>query len=337
MKKSSNIFTILLVVVLIYTLCACGGGAGVNEPGGEYMPDMGHSIAYEANYYDYYKYNRWGSSSEYYEMAKPRKPVMGTIPRGDAGNAVSDTPNALSIPANGSVPYYYADTEEERTRAMNEITTNPFPITAEGLERAKPLYNVSCGICHGGAGDGNGWLVDEKNPNVKYPAQPAILINDEFTAASEGRFYHAIMYGKNVMGGYADKMSYEERWQVIHYIRALQAKEKGLVYTEEKNTLNNVGIPGASVPKKKTRTTKVLVPTLAHSGNHGHDAGHGDGGHGKEHDDHGSHDAGGHDTHKADGHDHDSHEGHDHDSHDGHDHGSHDGHDHDDHKKDDHR
>jgi len=93
MKKSSNIFTLLLVVVLIYTLCACGS-AGVNQPGDE--------------------------------------------PRGSAGNSVSDNPNALSVPASGSVPYYYADTEEERTRAMNEITTNPFPITAEGLARAKP-------------------------------------------------------------------------------------------------------------------------------------------------------------------------------------------------------
>jgi len=331
MKKSANIFTLLLVVVLIYTLCACGS-AGVNQPGEEYMPDMGHSIAYEANYYDYYKYNRWGSAEEYYEMAKPRKPVMGTIPRGDAGQSKSDNPNALSIPASGSVPYYYEDTEEERTRAMNEITTNPFPITAEGLARAKPLYNVNCGICHGGAGDGNGWLVDEKNPNVKYPAQPAILINDEFTAASEGRFYHAIMYGKNVMGGYADKMSYEERWQVIHYIRTLQAKEKGLVYSEEKNTLNNVGVPGVSIPKKKTRSKKILIPTLAHSaghgsgGDHGHDAGHGDG-HGHDNNSH-EHDAEIHDAHKAD-----SHDGHDHGSHDG---DNHDGHDHGDHKKDDH-
>ena len=329
MKKSANIFTLLLVVVLIYTLCACGS-AGVNQPGDEYMPDMGHSIAYEANYYDYYKYNRWGSAAEYYEMAKPRKPVMGTIPRGNAGNATSDNPNALSIPASGSVPYYYADTEEERTRAMNEITTNPFPITEEGLARAKPLYEINCGICHGNKGDGNGWLVDEKNRNAKYPAQPALLTNDEFTAASEGRFYHAIMHGKNMMGGYADKLSYEERWQVIHYIRSLQAKDRSLAYNEKANSLNSVGVPGASVPKKKVHAMKVAVPTLAHGAGHGHGGGHDD------HSTRSTHDAGGHDTHKADGH------GHDKDSHDGHDHGSHDNHDHEghdhghDHKKDDH-
>jgi len=292
------------------------------------MPDMGHSVAYEANYYDYYSSNRWGGADDYYKMAKPRKPVQGTIPRGYSGNAASDNPNALVVPPNGSVPYYYEDTEEERTRAMNEITTNPFPITEAGLARAKPLYEVNCGICHGNKGDGNGWLVDEKNKNAVYPAQPALLTNDEFTAASEGRFYHAIMHGKNVMGGYADKLSYEERWQVIHYIRSLQAKDRKLAYNEKSNTLNAVGIPGASLPKKAVKKMKVTVPTLAHG--HGHDKHHGDG-HG-EHHDAGGH---GHDDANAHGHDHDA-EHHN----DGHDHheGENDGHDHDkDHNhKDDH-
>jgi len=250
------------------------GPAGVNEPGDEYMPDMGHSIAYEANYYDYYPYNRWGSADEYYEMAKPRKPVNGTIPRGAAGHAVSDNMNSITVPPNGSVPYYYADTEAERTRAMNEITRNP-------------------------------------------PAQPALLNNDEFTAASEGRFYHAIMHGKNVMGGYADKLSYEERWQVIHYIRALQAKDRKLVYSETANTLNQFATPGASMPQKMAKAVKIAVPTLAHHG--GHDS-HGGG--------HNDHDAGhGHDNH--DGHDHGAKkhdDGHGHDNHDGHDHKDKDGH-----------
>ena len=70
---------------------------------------------------------------------------------------------------------------------------------------------------------GLGYLVREDGG--VYPAQPANFLLEEFVQASEGRYYHSIMYGKNVMGGYADKLSYEERWQVIHYIRSLQAKE----------------------------------------------------------------------------------------------------------------
>jgi len=91
------------------------------------------------------------------------------------------------------------------------------------------------------------------------------------------------------MGGYADKLSYEERWQVIHYIRSLQAKDRSLAYNEKTNSLNSVGVPGASVPKKKVHAMKIAVPTLAHGAGHGHDADHGHGGgHGHDHkkDDH---------------------------------------------------
>ena len=338
MKKSSNITTFLVAFALFFVLYACGG-PGTNQPGDEYMPDMGHSIAYEANYYDYYKHNRWGGADEYYKMAKPRKPVKGTIPRGNAGHAVSDNPNAITIPANGSVPYYYEDTEEERLRATAEINTNPFPITSEGLARGKDLYNINCGICHGTKGDGNGWLVDENNPNQVYPAQPAILTNDEFTGASEGRLYHAIVYGKNVMGGYTDKLSYEERWQVIHHIRALQAKDRSLAYSQDKNTLNAVGVPGGPAKHAK-KPAKLQIPTLAahgHDEDHGHGGEHKAGGHG---DDHG-HDATHHDDASHKKMDDASHKEMKHDDGHGDDHGNkghdHEEHDHEGHKDKDHK
>ncbi len=308
MNKSNNIVTLLVALFFLASVVACSGPDG-NDPGTEYMPDMGHSIAFEANHYDYYSKNTWGSEADYHKMAQPRKPIQGTIPRGYAGT-VAPAENDVAIPANGSVPYYYGDSDEERTRATNEILVNPFPITEAGLAVGKNLYNINCGICHGEKGDGNGWLVDEKNLNAKYPAQPAIFTTDEFVNATEGRYYHSIMWGKNVMGHYKDKLSYEERWQVIHYIRSLQAKDRKLVYNQEENTLNAVGVPGGVAPKGmgKSQMAKIEVPMLD---GHGHDAG----GH---HDD-GSH-SGGHSGHSGDdGHGH-SDASHDHDDH-SHDHG----------------
>ncbi len=40
------------------------------------------------------------------------------------------------------------------------------------------------------------------------------------------------------MGGYGDKLNFEERWQVIHYIRSLQAASKNVKYDETANELN---------------------------------------------------------------------------------------------------
>lgn len=224
----------MLLAGMTAGLASCSR-AGGNETGHEFMPDMAHSVAYEANVYYDYSLNRWDKESvvDRRAMAMPRNPVHGTIARGFAGADASILSgsfnhNAIAISANGAVPYYYADTEEERLRATAEIRSNPFPVTEKGLVKGKELYDVFCAICHGEKADGAGYLV--RDDGGVYPAQPANLVSDEFIASSEGRFYHGIMYGKNVMGGYADKLSYEERWQVIHYIRSLQAKLKGLPY-----------------------------------------------------------------------------------------------------------
>ena len=129
-------------------------------------------------------------------------------------------------------------------------------------DRAKALYDVNCGICHGEKGDGLGYLVSDENKNVKYPAAPANFLQDTFYNSTNGRFYHAIMYGLNVMGAYADKLDFEERWQVIHYIRSLQAKEKKLEYTAEANTLN----PAFGMPDKQfkqlagSRSDNAVIP-----------------------------------------------------------------------------
>ncbi len=261
-----RIFNAVLLVAVVLATQGCSG-AGGEERGHEFMPDMSHSTAYEANLYDYYFYNTWGSEEEYKKFVEPREPVNGTIPRGYTGayyaDNIADRVNAktefagessltaIAYTANGHVPYYYEDTEEERTRAMAEIIDNPYPITAKGLEHGGELYVIYCGICHGEKADGLGFLVREADAAKGitegiYPAAPANFQQKEFYEASNGRYYHAIMYGKNVMGSHADKLSYEERWEVIHYIRSLQAKEQGLVYSEEENTFTN-DTPGALV------------------------------------------------------------------------------------------
>ena len=267
-----NIFATFLALIALTAFTACGDD--VQNPGTEYMPDMGHSIAQEANVLTEYYYNTWDEKStiKLRDLQERNMPVENTVPRGYAGVAFAngntknvmaalqgqDDNNSIAVPMNGSVPYYYDDTEEERLRATAELQANPFPITEEGMLRGQQLYNTFCGICHGAKGDGNGWLVDEANANAKYPAAPANFLLDEHINSSNGRYYHAIMYGKNVMGAYKDKISYEERWQVIHYIRSLQAKEKKVDYNADNNTLNPAyGTPGASAKQQMADVMSV--------------------------------------------------------------------------------
>ncbi len=232
--------------------------AGVNKTGSEYMPDMAHSVAYEANTYGFYSFNRYGNEDDLHNAVQPRLPVNGTIARGYAGtldHTGAHSHQGIAYKENGSVPYYYANNEEDRAKAMAEIINNPYPITTKALEKGKLLYNIQCGICHGEKGDGAGYLV--RDDGGKYPVQPANFLLDEFITASNGRYYHALIHGRNLMGGYSDKLSYEERWDVIHYIRSLQAGKKSLEYNEKVNTLNSIEIPNAIVMAKKAAQAPI--------------------------------------------------------------------------------
>ena len=261
-------YTSIYIVLLVFLGMQSCQQPGGESPGSEFMPDMGHSIAYEANYYNYYYNNTWGTEDEYYEYARPKLPVNGTVPRSSSAS--------ISIPSDVNVSAYdYPDTEDGRTRAMNELIDNPYDITDAGLASGKELYGYYCAICHGDKGDGNGYLVRDGSP---YPVQPANFLNEEFLAATNGRYYHSIMVGRNLMGAYKDKLNTEERWQVIHYIRSLQAKDQKLEYNQFVNTLNEIDRPAGEIVAEVTEEE--------HHDDHDADShGHDDHSEGDHHDD----------------------------------------------------
>ncbi len=297
MKSSQQSYLAIISLFFLTGMYACQQPGG-ESTGSELIPDMAHSIAYEANVNTEYSLNSWDNESvvSRRELSKPRLPVKGTIPRGYSGMAINDgtfenanqaiahTMSKMSdnsgvvYTPNGSVPYYYPDTEDGRNLAMEQIKYNPFPITQTAIANGQELYNYYCGLCHGDKGEGDGYLV--RDNGGKYPAQPANFILEEFVNASNGRYYHSIMFGKNAMGAYADKLSYEERWNVIHYIRSLQAKSLKVKYNHETNQLNpDFGVPQAMVKTvaeaQEEPHSEETTSEGNHSQGHGSDADHG--------------------------------------------------------------
>lgn len=265
MNKLINKYHLILSFAILLAISSCQQPGG-NTTGSEFMPDMAHSIAYEANTYTYYSLNTWGSEDEYYKYAQNRLPVNGTVARSSKSSSTLNP------------SYTYGDSDSERERATADIIENPYKITDAGLSVGKNLYNINCAICHGEKADGNGYLV--RDDGGVYPVQPAILTSDEFVSASNGRYYHSIMHGKNLMGAYKDKLSYEERWQVIHYIRSLQSKDRSKVYNQFENTLNDVDIPAGEI------TQVVEHVEESHDQGHSDDEHHDEESHGHENDHH---------------------------------------------------
>ncbi|MBI2346044.1 MAG: cytochrome c [Deltaproteobacteria bacterium] len=119
-----------------------------------------------------------------------RAPIKGTIPQ-------------------GFEPYPFDKPEETAGLA------NPLPRTAEVLARGKVVYETYCHVCHGSRGLGDGPIVP------KFP-KPLSLVSAQAREYSDGRIFHVITKGQNLMPSYASQLSPEQRWAAVHYVRVLQ-------------------------------------------------------------------------------------------------------------------
>ncbi len=121
-----------------------------------------------------------------------RVPVAGTIPR-------------------GYQPYPYpADPE-----AAGKFLKSPVRLTKDVMARGQKMFNTYCMVCHGAYGEGDGSVVPD------FPRPPS-LQSEKVMKWPDGRIYHVISVGQNLMPSYASQVAQEDRWAVIYYIRALQ-------------------------------------------------------------------------------------------------------------------
>ena len=134
------------------------------------------------------------------ELLVERPPVEGTIPRSYQRYAFDAWKNTL-----------------EDAKKVGPLIVNPLAPTMEHLERGREIYNVYCIACHGTRGEGDGPIT---GPD-RFPAPPT-LQSEQATGFPDGTIYHIITKGTEKMPSYADKVDPEERWMVVHYVRALQ-------------------------------------------------------------------------------------------------------------------
>jgi mono/diheme cytochrome c family protein len=95
---------------------------------------------------------------------------------------------------------------------------NPVPASSTVLAQAKNLYADHCADCHGkkGRGDGSNAADLERKPTNL--TQPALL------AQGDGALFWKISEGRKPMPAYSRKLSEEQRWKLVNYIRTLAPK-----------------------------------------------------------------------------------------------------------------
>ncbi len=96
------------------------------------------------------------------------------------------------------------------------VVSFPEPVTLATLKRGRERFDIYCAVCHGRTGEGNGIVVERG-----FPAPPTYH-QDRLRQAPVGYLFGVMTRGYGVMYPYADRVSPEDRWAIVAYIRALQ-------------------------------------------------------------------------------------------------------------------
>lgn len=132
------------------------------------------------------------------------------------GNLAMRVPPANTVPR-GFKPYAFVGQPEQAGLALKNPMSSDF--SKETLEMGKAKYDIYCGLCHGGAGAGDGQIAG------KMILKPPPLVTDKVKAFSDGRIFHIITDGQGVMGSYINQVQDEKaRWAIVNYIRTLQKR-----------------------------------------------------------------------------------------------------------------
>lgn len=93
------------------------------------------------------------------------------------------------------------------------------PLTRTLLLRGQERYSIYCLPCHSPLGDGDGPVARHGFPHPPTYHQPRLR------DATDRYLFDVITNGHGIMYSYADRVSPQDRWAIVAYIRALQLSQ----------------------------------------------------------------------------------------------------------------
>ena len=150
--------------------------------------------------------------------------VFGILALGGLGGCsgqMADQPSYKSgrialMPASGSLPVEPRRAWATKIPPGTATASNPIVVTRAVLADGKQLYADNCLFCHGPQGKGDGKVGEV------YAPRPANLHLPRLLSAPDGHFYEVITNGYSTMPAFYKRLSPEERWRIVAYVRELQ-------------------------------------------------------------------------------------------------------------------
>ena len=158
------------------------------RPNLEFLPQMAHQPRYSTF------------------SPNPNFPDGGTLQRPEPGTISREF-----------MPLHYAATPADALRAGEELASPLEPGNVRAHERGRFVFANFCAICHGAGGTGMGPVAQRG-----YPPPPSLLA-EHAQKMKDGQLFHILTYGQNNMPSYASQLSRDDRWNVVLYVRTLQA------------------------------------------------------------------------------------------------------------------
>ncbi|HLX01448.1 MAG TPA: CopD family protein, partial [Trinickia sp.] len=116
---------------------------------------------------------------------------------------------------------------------------SPQAYAAPSIARGAPLYAANCIVCHGVGGRGDGPLAG------KLPIRPADLTESHLFAHKVGEMFWWVSNGRDngVMPGFSDKLTPDQRWDLINFLLARAAGDGTRVVGSQIGTTAAVPLP----------------------------------------------------------------------------------------------
>ena len=171
-----------LLAVGLLLIAGCSGESGVEK--------------LRQAMYNQPKYKPFGGSAFFGDGRAMRPVVPGTVAQGQLREDTG----------------FYAG----KTAEGEPVSAFPFVVTREVLERGRERYDIFCSPCHDRAGTGQGMVVRR---GFRRPSSYHI---DRLREVPVGYIYDVITNGFGTMYSYASRISPEDRWAIVAYVRALQ-------------------------------------------------------------------------------------------------------------------
>lgn len=212
-------FALFAFALLIILAMAGFRGAKSTRPPIEIFPDMDNQPKVKAQ----------TPSNFFADGSAARKPVAGTVPVGYESPISKAVSGEATLPGS---PYQdiqfsgsptYTDTGK---MGDNFGTGFPFDVTPEVMARGQTRFNISCAICHGATGSGDGMAKQFGMNTVQS------LLQERIRVMPDGEIFNTITHGKNTMLGYGNRVQVSDRWAIIAYVRALQKSQGGATLSD---------------------------------------------------------------------------------------------------------